>query len=76
MISSAYLLNNEVTIHLVIKVKGWVIGAIVVVVVVIGVVAYLMLSGHGIGIISGSTGTISQVYVYLTDKPLRLITYT
>ncbi|GAB6947316.1 hypothetical protein JCM16161A_14460 [Vulcanisaeta sp. JCM 16161] len=52
--------------------KGWVIGAIVVVVVVIGVVAYLMLSGHGIGIISGSTGTISQVYVYLTDKPVKV----
>lgn len=53
--------------------KGWVIGAIVVVVVVIGVVAYLMLSGHGIGIApSGITSPASQVYVYLSDKPVKV----
>ncbi|MGC8607005.1 MAG: DUF4382 domain-containing protein [Vulcanisaeta sp.] len=53
--------------------KGWVIGAIVVVIVIIGVVAYLMLGGHGIGIIlSGTTNPISQVYVYLSDKPVKV----
>ncbi|WP_245522571.1 DUF4382 domain-containing protein [Vulcanisaeta distributa] len=57
-----------------VRVKGWVIGAVVVVIIVIGAVAYLMLSGHGVGITSGLTSQVptSQVYVYISDKPVKV----
>ncbi|GAB6943885.1 DUF4382 domain-containing protein [Vulcanisaeta sp. JCM 14467] len=52
--------------------RGWVIGLVLVIVVIIGVVAYLMLSGHGIGGISMTSAPTSQVYVYLSDKPVKV----
>ena len=54
--------------------RGWVIGLVLVIVVIIGVVAYLMLSGHGISIggIGTTSAPTSQVYVYLSDKPVKV----
>ncbi|BDR91959.1 DUF4382 domain-containing protein [Vulcanisaeta souniana] len=52
--------------------KGWVVGTIVVI-IVIGAIVYLMLSSHGIGITPGGpTSPASQVYVYLTDKTMKV----
>ncbi|WP_069807977.1 DUF4382 domain-containing protein [Vulcanisaeta thermophila] len=49
--------------------KAWVIGVIVVVVVIAGVVAYLSMSHMSI---TPSPGVSSAVYVYLTDKPVKV----
>jgi len=56
----------------VIGMKPWIIG-IVIVVIVIGIVAYLIV-GHGVGGISimPSSSSTSQVYVYLSDKPVKV----
>lgn len=51
--------------------RGWVMGAVVAI-VIIGVVTYLVLGGHVIGITSAPTSPLGQVYVYLTDKPVKL----
>ncbi|PLC65803.1 hypothetical protein B7L70_10055 [Vulcanisaeta sp. EB80] len=49
--------------------KGWVVGLIIV--IIIGVVAYLVLS-HGMVITPSGSSTQSQVYVYLSDKPIKV----
>jgi hypothetical protein len=58
--------------------KAWVIGLVIILVIIIviaGVAAYLVLSGAvpGVSIRPGATvAPSSQVYVYLTDKPVKV----
>lgn len=54
--------------------KGWAIGIVIIVVLVIAAVAYVMLN-HGLSIPGESTSasvSSGQVYVYLSDKPVQV----